>query len=406
MNFLLIILAVLICFSAFFSAAETSFMSASVIKLKNHASGGKKRAALALRLLDNYDSLISSILVGNNIVNIASSGVAALFFVRLFGDAGVSVATLVTTVLVLIFGEITPKTIAREAPEQFAMFSAPVLKLFIFIFTPLNMLSARWKALVMKLLRFSNNRSITEAELISFVEEARQEGGINEGEEAMIKRTIDFDERSAWDVCTPRMDIAAVSVNSDIKDIEECFRTTRFSRLPVYEGSIDNIIGIILYKDFRYDVLSGTQTPQKIMKEIVSVPKSIKAPRLLKKMQENKSHLAVVLDEFGGTAGIVTVEDIVEELVGEIWDEHDEVIENITKLSGGRTRILGRTPLKELSEYYHISGFEEEARETLATWILQHYGSALNAGDKISFYGVALSISKVRHGRVTEAAAG
>lgn len=419
MNFILIILAALLCASAFFSACETAFMSLNSIKLKSLAARGNKReakrASLALNLLENYDKLISSILIGNNVVNIASSGLAALFFVRLLGDAGVSVATLVMTALVLVFGEITPKTLAREAPEKFAVVFAPLLKFFIIVFSPFTFLSVQWKKFITKIFKISSDRSITEAELLTFVEEARSEGGINEREETMIKRTIDFDERTARDICTPRIDIAAVSINSSVKQIDECFSTTRFSRLPVYDDSIDNIVGILLYKDFRYEVLGGSRTIKNIMKNVVYVPQAMKAPRLLKTMQENKSHLAVVLDEFGGTTGIVTIEDIVEELVGEIWDEHDEVIENISLLSGGRTRILGRASLPELFDYYHILIDEKNdgqergdlrgssPRGTLATWILEHSGSDVHSGDVISFYGVPLTISKIHHGRVMEA---
>ncbi|MDR2467587.1 MAG: hemolysin family protein [Spirochaetaceae bacterium] len=400
---ILIALAGLLAFSAFFSASETAFSSVNRIKLKNLAAQGKKAAVRALKLLDNYDTLITTILIGNNVVNIISSGLATLLFVRLVGDnAGVSLATLVMTVLVLLFGEITPKTLAREDPETFAMRCAPVLKIFTTLFTPINSLASHWKRVITRLLRIEADRSITEAELLTFVEEARQEGGINEREEVMIKRTIDFDEITAREICTPRVDLVAVSNTSSVEEINDKFHQTRFSRLPVYEDSIDNITGLILFKDFYYEVMGTGRPPKEVQKPVVYIPQSMKAPRVLRILQEQKSHLAVIIDEFGGTMGIVTVEDIIEELVGEIWDEHDEIIENIHLIDGGRMRVLGRTPLDELCTACGLENFGDD-KATLSQWVLEHSTSGeIHAGDIFSMHGLPLTISKIRHNTVLE----
>ena len=400
---ILIALCALLVLSAFFSATETAFLSASKAKLKNRAAEGKKSARWALQLLDNYDKLISTILIGNNIVNIVASSLATLFFVELLGsNRGVSAATVVMTLSVLLFGEITPKTLAREAPESFAAACAPLIRLFIILLTPFNFLAVRWKMLLMKAFRVQNDRAITEAELRFFVEEVREDGGINEQEEVMIKRTIDFDEIPAYKICTPRVDLAAVSTADSVEDIDRTFRETRFSRLPVYENSIDNIIGVLLLKDFHCEGIGEGRTVRHIMKSVLYIPQAIKAGRLLKMLQEKKSHLAVIIDEFGGTMGIVTIEDIVEELVGEIWDEHDEVIQTITELEGQRFLVLGRAQLSELASRFSIAGFAE-TETTLANWLLEKSGGEARVGEVFSFYGMPLTISKVRRNTVVEA---
>ncbi|MDR2509334.1 MAG: hemolysin family protein [Spirochaetaceae bacterium] len=400
-NIIPVLLVLLLSLSSFFSASETAFMSLNRIKLKNLVSRGGKTAASTLSLLENYDKLISAILIGNNIVNIASSSLAAFFFVGIFGNMGVSIATLVMTVLVLLIGEITPKTLARESPEKFAIFCTPLLIFFIFLFSPFNYLMVRWKQFTIALFRVKSDRSITEEELLTFVEEARQEGGINEHEEVMIKRTINFDEITAHEICTPRVDLTAVSLTDSVESIDACFRETRYSRLPVYDGSIDNIVGLLLLKDFHYEVIGAGRTPQDIIKPVVYIPQTIKAARLLRLMQEKKSHLAVILDEFGGTLGIVTIEDIVEELVGEIWDEHDVVIKNITECANGEIAVLGRTPIAEICEYYGIesSGL---AGKTLAVWVLEISGGAVRVGDVFSLQGIEFRVSKIHHNRVIE----
>lgn len=397
------ILCGLLLLSGFFSATETAFMSANTIKLKNMAAKGHRGAARVLRLLDNYDKLISTILIGNNVVNIVSSALATLIFVRILGHVGVSIASAIMTVLVLLFGEITPKTMAREAPESFAIFCAPFIYFFLIVFTPLNFLTIRWKRLISSAFHIKNNRSITESELLTFVEEVRQEGGINEREEVMIKRTIDFDEISAHEICTPRVDIEAVPVTADRDIIDEKFRTTRYSRLPVYDGSIDNIIGLIILKDFYYEVIGCGRSPKDIIKNVVYIPGAMKAPRILKTLQEKKAHFAVILDEFGGTMGIVSIEDIVEEIVGEIWDEHDEIIHNISKNDRGTVTILGRTVMEELRAYLNIQEAKiDNPYGTLATWVLEKSGGNVALNSVFDFYGVSLRVTKIHHNRVIE----
>ncbi|MDR3167508.1 MAG: hemolysin family protein [Treponema sp.] len=404
---LIVSLGVLLLFSAFFSASETSFSSLNRIKLKNLASRGNKRADLALKLADNYDKLLSTVLIGNNIVNIASSALATLLFVGFLGNAGVTVSTLVVTVLVLIVGEISPKTLAKEAPEQFAMFAAPILRCFIFLFSPVNRLVSRWKGFIIKAFRVTGNRSVTEEELLTFVEEVRQEGGINKGEEEMIRRTIEFDDLTANDIFTPRIDVAAISLSASPEEIEKKFHDTGYSRLPVYRESIDQIMGIILFKDFYYEVVRRGRSPASIIKPAVFVSKSMKVTGLLKTLQEKKSHMAILVDEFGGTVGLITLEDIVEELVGEIWDEHDEVVNHIVKLDPQTYRVLGNTNLEDFFDYFFPAGEKEKNKApysrntTVGSWVVEQLGSP-RAADFFIYQGLLITVFKILRHRVME----
>ncbi|MDR2184124.1 MAG: hemolysin family protein [Treponema sp.] len=401
---LIISLGALLLCSAFFSASETAFSSLNRAKLKNLASRGDRRAVRALKLTGNFDRLLSTVLIGNNVVNIASSALATVLFVGFFGSAGVSVTTLVMTVLVLMIGEISPKTLAKEAPERFAMFAAPLLGFFIFVLTPVNRLISAWKKMIVRLFRIKGDRSVTEAEFLTFVEEVRQEGGINEREEDMIRQAIEFDDLSAGDIFTPRVDVTAVSIADPADAIDAKFQDTGYSRLPVFEGSIDKITGVILLKDFYYQVIKAGRSPESIVKPVVFTTKSMKVPRLLQTMQEKKSHLAVLVDEFGGTLGIITIEDIMEELVGEIWDEHDQVVENIIETNSGSYRVLGRTDLEDMFEFFSIGDEEGESRRyaTVGGWVLENLGGLPKEGDHFTCGQLSITVSKTQRRRVVE----
>jgi CBS domain containing-hemolysin-like protein len=393
----------LLC-SAFFSASETAFSSLNRIKLKNLANQGHKRAALALKLSENYDRLLSTVLIGNNIVNITASALGTALFVGFFGSIGVTLATVVITAAVLLFGEISPKTMAKEAPERFAVFSAPILYFFVGLFGPLNRMFTLWKRCIASIFRVKADRSVTEAELLTFVEEVRQEGGINAQEEDIIRRTIEFDDLTAQEILTPRVDLAAVELGEDPERIERKFYETGFSRLPVYEGNLDNIAGVLLQKDFHYGVLKQGRPLAEVVKPAVFVAKSIKISRLLKTLQERQSHIAVLVDEYGGTVGIVTIEDILEELVGEIWDEHDHVVEDIIPLpqEPGAYRVLGNTPLRDLLDLFSIASDDSTNATTVGSWVVETMGSFPREGDRFSFQDLNITITRALRHRVLE----
>jgi CBS domain containing-hemolysin-like protein len=410
---LIISLVVLLCFSAFFSACETAFSSLNRIKLKNLAIKGNKRAQLALKILDGYDKFLSTVLIGNNIVNISSSALATVLFMGIFGAKGVSLATFVMTALVLLFGEISPKTLAKESPEHTAMNFAPLLRLFIIILTPVSYLALLWKKFIVTLFPSKADRAVTEDELLTFVGEVREEGGINIREEEMIRQVIEFDDITAGEIFTPRIDVAAISAIDTPDAVERKFYKTGFSRLPVYEDTIDNITGVILLKDFHHAVIkSGDSNTVSfragfslaaLQKPVVFITKSIKISKLLQTLQEKQSHMAVLVDEFGGTLGIITIEDIVEELVGEIWDEHDEVVENIKKHADGTVRVLGNTNLSEMFEYFHIDDEENLiSNTTVGSWVMESLGNVPRTGDRFSYQNLDIRVSKKNRNRVME----
>jgi CBS domain containing-hemolysin-like protein len=409
-------LLALLCFSAFFSASETAFSSLNRIKLKNMAVKNR-RARLVLKLLDTYDKLLSSVLIGNNIVNITSSALATVLFVDFFGAKGVTITTIVMTMTVLVFGEISPKTLAKESPELTALRLAPLLRFFIFIFTPLNYLAGVWKKLIVKLFPARGDRSVTEGELLTFVEEVRQEGGINKQEEEMIRQVIEFDDLTAGEIFTPRIDVAAIAENDTIEEIDRKFAETGFSRLPVYQGNIDNITGVILLKDFYHVAMKGGKTTAEIVKPVIFVTKTIKISKLLRTLQQKQAHLAVLVDEFGGTLGIVTIEDIVEELVGEIWDEHDKVVEPIKKTEDGSFIVTGNANLQDILKCIENGrddepgsgetggdGFTGEIpNTTVGNWVMENLGGVPRSGEQFVWRNLQIYVSRVLRHRVMEA---
>lgn len=397
----------LLC-SAFFSASETAYSSLNRIKLKhlaeNGSKGEKKAASRALALAENYDRLLSTVLIGNNIVNISASSLATVLLVNSLGKIGATVATVTMTVLILVFGEISPKTLAKETPEKFAMFAVPLLRFFMLLLSPLNRFFSWWKKFILVLFHIKVDHAVTEEELLTFVREVRQEGGINKREEDMIRQAIEFDDLCAGDILTPRVDVKAVSSDDSPETIERLFFETGHSRLPVYSESIDKITGFILQKDFHYQVIKLRKSLQSVIKPIFFTSRSMKIPRLLKTMQEKKSHIAVVVDEYGGTMGIVTVEDIVEELVGEIWDEHDHVVEPITKTGDRSYRVLGGVDLEELFALFSIETEEKRWSTTVGSWVMELSGGIPKEGAELSYKGLAVTVTKTARHRVMEVA--
>ena len=397
----LVIIIGCIIMSAYFSATETAFSSLNRIRIKNMAEKGNKRAGLVLKLSENYDGLLSTILIGNNIVNIASASLATVIFVKLLGDeAGASISTVVTTIVVLIFGEVSPKSIAKESPEQFAMFSAPFLNAFMVLLTPVNYLFKQWKKLLSLLIRTSGDSGITEEELLAIVEEAKQDGGIDEQEGSLIKSAIEFTELEAMDIATPRVDVTGIPVDADREEIAAVFGETGYSRLPVYKDKIDDIIGIIYQKDFYNQVYRGVCSVEAIVRPALYVAKSKKINVLLKELQKNKMHIAVVIDEFGGTMGIVTLEDILEELVGEIWDEHDVVVQEIEKISDQEYLVLGNTSVEKLFE--ELSAEEEFESFTVSGWVMELAERIPEEGDVLYYENMTITVMKMKDRRVEQ----
>ena len=393
----LIILGLLLL-SAYFSATETAFTSLNRIRVKNKADAGDKKAQRVLALERNYDNLLSTILIGNNLVNIANTAIATLLFVKLYGQYGATISTIVTTVVVLIFGEITPKSLAKEYPERFAMFSAPLINVLRIILMPINWIFSQWKKLLNLVFKTGGNQKITEDELVTIVDEAFVTGGIGERENELIQNAIGFSELEAQDILTPRVDIEAVEIGTSTEEIKKIFLETGYSRLPVFEDDLDGILGVINQKDFHNHIFSGEKNLEEQIKPVIYVAGSMKAAELLRKLQDNKCRMAIVVDEYGGTTGIVTAEDIIEELVGEIYDESDTVAgRDITVLQNGSYRVLGSANVEKMFDFF---GEEPEIDATTVNgWAAIQLDKLPRQGDKFD-YQVR---NKIFHALITKA---
>ncbi len=395
-----IVLLLLILISAFFSSTETAFSAMNRIRLKNMANSGNQRASLVLKLAEDYDKLLSTILIGNNIVNIASASLATVLFVAWLGNAGITVSTIVMTVLVLIFGEITPKSLAKEAPEKMAMFSAPLLKAVAWLLTPVNYLFASWKKLLLKWVSTEGEQGITEDELIMIVEEAEQDGGIGTQERELILSAIEFYDLDVADVLTPRIDVEAIEEKETAEEISLLFHQTGYSRLPVYRGDIDNIIGVINLKDFYHQVVRDNRPIGEIIKPVIVTTENMKISRLLKRLQLTKTHLAVIVDEYGGTLGIVTMEDILEQLVGEIWDEHDQVVKDIVQTAEGVYQVTGSANLSRFAEKFCLSDLPDAV--SVSGWVAYKLARIPEEGDSFHDGNLLVKVSAMDGRRVAQ----
>jgi CBS domain containing-hemolysin-like protein len=390
--------------SGYFSATETAFTTLNKIRIKSKADDGNKRAKLVLKLADNYDRLLTTILIGNNIVNILASSLATLLFINWCqGNESLAsvLSTVATTVIVLIFGEVTPKSLAKEFPETFASFSAPIINAIGVVLTPLNFLFSLWKKLLNRIFKNKEDTTITDDELISMVEEAEHEGGINAQESDLIKSAIEFNDLEVKDILVPRVDVVAVEVTATKEEVDALFMETRYSRLPVYKDSIDNIVGILHEKDFIKQKDEENFTLEKVIKPALFVVSSTKISAVLQLLQKNKSHMAVVSGEFGDTVGIITMEDILEELVGEIWDEHDEVLSEITEIGENEYKVLGNVSVNDLCDYFDLNEIESDSA-TVGGWVIDMLGKVPDVGDELTYENLHITVSQTDSRRITE----
>lgn len=396
MNYPVYIIAMLACVigSAYFSATETAFSSLNKTRIKTLAEDGHKRAKLVLKLSNDYDRLISTILIGNNIVNILAASLGTLMFVKLLGeDIGATVSTVVVTVVVLIFGEISPKSIAKDFPEKFAMFSAPIIQFLIWILTPLNFLFWLWKKFLSLFLKKKDDEKLSQAELLMFVEEVQEGGSIDTNEGHLLRNAIEFGDLKAEDILTHRVDLEALLVDATPEEVAEQFENSKFSRLPVYKEDIDHIVGILHLKDF-YGINGITTQPiSEIMTPPLFIHRTEKISDLLKQLQTSKSHMAVVVDEYGGTLGIVTMEDILEELVGDIWDEHDDVLEDVRNIGYDTYRVNCSMSMDDFCQQFDIDAQSESS--TVNGWISEQLDKIPEKGDKFSYKNLDITVTDI-----------
>lgn len=397
---IIVIIAVCLLFSAYFSATETAFSSANLTRLRMLAEKGNRRAALVCRQLERYDRLLSTILIGNNIVNIAMASLATALFVKSFGDAGATLSTVVVTVVVLIFGEISPKSIAKDCAEDWAMTAAPFLQLMIWLLMPLNAAFSLWKKLLARVFHLDPDSRMSPEELLMLVNEVQQDGSIDKDEGDLLKNAIGFSDQEAQDILIHRVDLAALPVTASKEEVAELFTETKYSRLLIYREDIDHIIGTVHQKDFYV----GCGVTDKPLEEILSPPVFVMENEpislLLKKLQQSKMQMAVVVDEYGGTCGIVTMEDILEELVGEIWDEHDEE-EVFIRKTGPRTYLVDASmDFDDFAEFFHL-GVETEM-SSVSGWVMEKFDRVPEVGDRFVSDGLRVLVTRVDNHRTGE----
>lgn len=393
-------MAACLILSAYFSATETAFSSANSTRLKTLAEKGSKKAKLACELLEHYDKLLSTILIGNNIVNILMASIGTVLFVRHYGDAGATISTIVVTVVVLVFGEISPKSVAKDCAERFAMFSAPILQVFLFVLTPLNFLFSLWKKLLAKVFRLNGESKMSQEELLMLVDEVQQDGSIDKNEGELLKNAIDFSEQQAQDILIHRVDLAALPITASKEEVAALFTETKYSRLLIYQDSIDHILGTVHQKDFYV----GCGITEKPLEEIIVPPLFVlenePISRLLKTLQKAKTHVAVVVDEYGGTCGIVTMEDILEELVGEIWDEHDEIAVFIHKTGTNTFLVDAGMDFDEFAAYFRLKTDSEMT--SVSGWVMEQFGRVPESGERITAGPLDVLVTKVDNHRIEE----
>ena len=396
-------LVILVGFSAFFSASETAFSSLNQIRLKSRAEDGDSSAARVLAMAEQYDKLLSTILIGNNIVNIAAASIGTILFTQMLGaERGATVSTIVLTIIVLIFGEVTPKSLAKEMPEKVATVVSPFLVLLMALMTPLTWLFTQWKKLLGHFVHSGEADTITEGELMTMVSEAENDGELTDRESELIRSAIEFDDVEVEEILTPRVDVVAVEDDIPLEELAQTFAESGYSRLPVYHGTIDNIIGVVHEKDFYIARLKKATKIDDLVVPTLYTTGSTQISQLLRTLREQHHHLAVVVDEYGGTEGIITLEDILEELVGEIWDEHDEVTEDFRKQSDGSWLVSGSASVDDLYEELDLPEEEDIDSNTVNGLVQEKTCHLPKVGDRFTLGEYDGVVTRTAKRRVTE----
>ena len=396
---------ILIILSAFFSSVETAFSTVNTIRLKHDAQNGSKKAQDALYITENYDKALTTVLIGNNIVNISCSSIATVLCINLFGDMGAAISTGAVTLLVLTFGEIMPKCIAKERADSYCLFTARALRILMTVFTPIVFIFIKMKSAALKRMHKNEKTpSVTEDELKYIIESIEEEGVLEQQERELVQSALDFDEKTVQEVLTPRVDITAIEVNDDVRDIAKLILSERYSRIPVYKDTLDNIIGILHTRDFLEAIVNG-ETPniQKLIQPAYFIYKTKKLSKVLTDFKHKKLNIAIVSDEYGGTVGIVTMEDLLEEIVGEIWDEDEEIEHMYKELSDGSYEISGDMDIDEMLELFALDPKTIQSESvSVGGWVLEMLGSIPNEGDSFQFDPLFITVTEVSEQRITK----
>ena len=399
----LIIIVLLIMISAFCSCIETAFSCASNIRLKKFADAGSKKAKAALYIINHYDKALTAILILNNIVNLGCSSLATVVCLELFGDYGAAISTGATTLLVLTFGEVIPKCLGKEKSDSISMAVAKILKAIMVVLTPFIYAFSAIKTLALKLFRIKqDDTTVTEDELKIIVESIEEQGVLEEQESQMVRSALDFDEKTAEEILTPRVDVTAIDIDESPEKITEIIRSQRFSRIPVYKDTIDNIVGILHSWDYMDEIILGN-SPE--LKDLMVKPEFIfrtqKLSAILANFRKQKLHIAIVTDEYGGTLGILTMEDLLEEIVGEIWDEDEEIEQDFTRLSDGCYKISGDMELEDMLSLFDKKLSDVEADSiTVGGFVFDRLGTIPEKGETLVAEGLEFKVQKIKDRRI------
>lgn len=399
--FMLLALAVLVALSAFCSSTETAYSTVNQIRLRQLADDGNKHAKTALAILGNYDRTLSTILIGNNIVNIGSASLATVFFTRFFHESGALISTVVMTLVVLTFGEIIPKSYAKTNSEQLTLAFAPYLHGMIVAFRPLSAFFV-WLTGKVSKPAAGEEPTVTAEELKYIIDQIEQEGVLDQSESKLVQSALDFEETVVSEILTPRVDMVALSVDTPPDEALELVLNERFSRIPVYEKNVDNIIGVLQSRDLLERRVRGEPANlRELLTECLYIPKRLSIAELLSQFKKSKIHIAVVTDDYGGTMGIVTTEDIIEELVGEIWDEDDEVVPDMVQNPDGSWTVMGDYSVTDLLEELDIDDREFESDySTVGGWVLEKLEHLPEAGEQVTYKNMTVTVLQVEEQRI------
>ena len=399
-----ILLVILIALSAFFSASETAYTTVNKIRLQNYVDAGSKKAKTALFIAENYDRTLTTILIGNNIVNIGASSIATLLFVKLFGPSGAAISTAVMTILILIFGEVLPKSFAKESSEKFALAFSRPLRILMTVFWPVVFLFIQLKKVAKHIspIKEEETPTVTEQELKFIVESIEDEGVLEKQESELVQHALEFDEKTVQEVLTPRVDMTTLDIEDDLQTNIGLVLTERFSRIPVCRGTSDRIIGILHTKDLLEALVRGDAIDlASMVQPAFFVYKTKKLSSLLADFKRNKTHVAIVTDDYGGTVGMVTMEDLLEELVGDIWDEDEEIIRDFVRIDSQHFLISGDLKIRELFDHLDLPFSNLESNHTsCGGWALEALGHIPQAGEAFRFKNMTLTIQEMDDQRV------
>lgn len=398
-----VIVIILVLMSAFFSATETAFSFVNKIRIQQKADDGVKKAKVTLYVIDNFDNALTTILICNNIVNLSCSSIATVLCLNLFGDIGSAIATGATTLLVLTFGEVVPKCLAKEHCDSFSMSTASMLRALMFLLKPLVFVFLKLRGLALKIAGSSEDEpSVTENELKYIVESIEEEGVLEESESEMVRSALDFDEKTAEEILTPRVDVTFISTDDTQEEIKEIILENRYSRIPIYDGTVDHVVGILHTRDYLESLADG-KAPD--VRDIMAPPyfvfKSQKLSKILNSFKRTKCHMAIVTDEYGGTLGIVTMEDLLEEIVGDIWDEDEEIEHNYYKIGKNEFLVNGDIEFEDMLALFNIDEDSIESDSvTVGGFILEHAGTIPHKRESIETDGFRFTVMEVKDQRI------